>query len=369
MRIVSTSYSKTPDYSDPVEWLQRILFYTGFLEELAKEHEVISIERINYEGRLTQNSVDYYFMNLSKKVVRFPLRMHRFIKEWKPDVVLVNGFIFPLQIIQLRLTLGSKVKIIVLHRAEKPFSGAKRWLQKLADKFVDHYFFVSKEFGIQWMKKGIIRNERKIHEVIQASSHFHLQNRKTTREKTGVNGSPVYLWVGRLDANKDPVTVVKAFLQFLQQQPTAKLYFVFQSNELLSEVSNLVHADTGAAQSVQLVGKVAHEKLEDWYNSADFLISSSHYEGSGIAVAEAMSCGCIPILSNIVSFRKMTGLGKCGLLYEAGNSQALFEALQQSLTLNMEEEQKKVVEQFQDELSFTAIAKKINRILNTSAKR
>ena len=88
MRIVSTSYSKTPDYSDPVEWLKRISFYTGFLEELAKEHEVISIERINYEGRLTQNSVDYYFMNLPKKVVRFPMRMHRFIKEWKPDVVL-----------------------------------------------------------------------------------------------------------------------------------------------------------------------------------------------------------------------------------------------------------------------------------------
>lgn len=369
MRIVSTSYSKTPDYSDPVEWLKRIRFYTGFLEELTKEHEVISIERINYEGKLSQNGVNYYFMNLPKKVVRFPLRMHRFIKEWKPDVVLVNGFIFPLQIIQLKLALGSKVTVIVLHRAEKPFSGFKLWLQKLADKFVDGYFFASKEFGSQWMKKGIIRDAGKIHEVLHVSSHFHLQNRKIARDKTGVNGSPVYLWVGRLDANKDPVTVVKAFFQLLHQQPTAKLYLIYQSDELLAEVSSLVSADTAAAQAVQLVGKVAHEKLEDWYNSADFLISSSHYEGSGIAVAEAMSCGCIPILSNIVSFRRITGPGKCGLLYEAGNSHALFEVLQQSLTLNMEEEQKKVVEQFQNELSFTAIANKINRILNTSANR
>ena len=37
-----------------------------------------------------------------------------------PDAALVNRFIFPLQIIQLRPAPGKKAKIIVLHRAEKP---------------------------------------------------------------------------------------------------------------------------------------------------------------------------------------------------------------------------------------------------------
>ena len=111
--------------------------------------------------------------------------------------------------------------------------------------------------------------------------------------------------------------------------------------------------------------------MQYWYSSADFIISASHYEGSGVAVCEAMSCGCIPILTNIQSFRKMTGPGpqgsvsKCGLLYEPGDDEGLLKILLQTDTLNMEEERNKVLQQFNTELSFEAIAKKINAIINT----
>jgi glycosyltransferase involved in cell wall biosynthesis len=275
----------------------------------------------------------------------------------------VNGFIFPLQIIQLRITLGKCVKIIVLHRAEKPFSGIKKWLQRLADKCVNGYLFTSAEFGKEWVQKGIIINPDKIHEVIQASSHFSFQQRAMARIESGINGSPIFLWVGRLDTNKDPITVIKAFIKFLKKQPGAKLYMVYQSDELLPQVVELIQANPSASASIQLVGKIQHEKLQAWYNSADFIISSSHYEGSGIAVSEAMSCGCIPILSNIISFRKMTGPGVCGLLYEPGNDKALLDALIQSMNFDIDTEQKKTLDQFQNELSFGAIAKKINLIL------
>ena len=67
MKIVSTSYSNTPEYTEPVAWLKRIRFYTGILEALAKDHEVTSIERIRYEGSLQQNKVHYHFINLRKK--------------------------------------------------------------------------------------------------------------------------------------------------------------------------------------------------------------------------------------------------------------------------------------------------------------
>ncbi|HEY6062361.1 MAG TPA: hypothetical protein VIV35_02060, partial [Chitinophagaceae bacterium] len=141
MKIVSTSYSKTTEFTDPQKWLERIGFYSGILEELGRRHEVTGIERINYEGSYQQNNVSYYFIRLKKKKVYFPWRMHRLVKKLKPAVVLVNGFIFPFQIIQLRLKLGKAVKIIVLHRAEKPFKGLKKYLQKLADRCVDAYLF------------------------------------------------------------------------------------------------------------------------------------------------------------------------------------------------------------------------------------
>jgi glycosyltransferase involved in cell wall biosynthesis len=365
MKIVSTSYVNTNSYSDPEEWLERISFYTGLLEELAREYEVESIEQINYSGRLIQNAVTYHFLNFKKKKLWFPRRLHRYIKDLKPDVLFVNGFIFPIQIIQLRKTLGKRVKIIVLHRAEKPFNGIKGYIQKLADRSVDAYLFASDEFGEDWINKGIIKSKEKIHEVMQSSSIFHLEDKTTAKEILQINGDRLFLWVGRLNTNKDPLTVVKAFKKYLSVRTGAKLYMIYQTDELLPEVETLINTDRKTRESIVLVGKVEHRQLQLWYNATDFFISGSHYEGSGISVCEAMSCGCIPLLTNIISFRRMTGPGKCGFLYEPGNAEQLSSILLKTNELDLQVEKQKAVKQFADELSFKAIAKKIKRIFNS----
>jgi len=363
MKLLFTSYVSTPEYSQPGEWLKRIEGFTGILERLSNDHDVISIERINYEGEYKQNGVRYFFIKQKNKTVQFPFRMHRLIKQLKPDLVFVNGFIFPLQVIQLRWKLGKRAKIIVINQAEKPFNGVKGYLQKLADKYIHSHLFASSEFGKQWTQKGNIRKQEKIYEILHGSSVFKPADKAAARSSLAITGSPVFLWVGRLDSNKDPVTVIRAFISFLTHQPSAKLYMIYHTEELLKEVSSLVGRDEKITNAIKLVGRVQHQELQNWYNSADFIISGSHYEGGGIAVCEAMSCGCIPILTNIISFRKMTGPGKCGLLYQPGNEKELLEALIKTGQMNTGEERKKVLRQFEEELSFNAIGKKINKLI------
>lgn len=365
MTILSTSYSKTPEFDDPQDWLKKISFYTGILEQLSRQNEVISIERINYEGEYKQNDVDYRFIRLKNKTVLFPWRMHRIIKKMKPDVVMINGFIFPLQIIQLRLKLGKGVKIIVINRAEKPSSGFRKILQRLADRYVHAYLFTSNEMGAEWTSQGIIADKKKIAGIIGASSSFFCMSKEKALAKTNAAGHPVFLWVGRLDNNKDPMTVLKAFGQFINHRPSAKLYMIYQTEELKREIDHLCEMDSNLQKAVTMVGSVAHEELQFWYNSADFIISGSHYEGSGVAVCEAMSCGCVPVVTDIQSFRKMTGPGKCGLLYEPGNEKELLAALLQTHELDLEKEKEKTMRQFNEELSFEAIARKINGIIAT----
>jgi len=99
-----------------------------------------------------------------------------------------------------------------------------------------------------------------------------------------------------------------------------------------------------------------------WFNSADYYLSASHYEGSGTALCEAMSCGCIPIVTDIPSFRTM--IGNCGLFYEPGNEEALFYALMQTRYLQTEVKKKEVLQRFQSELSFSTIAAKFEKILD-----
>lgn len=365
MKIVSTSYVNTPEFTNPEKWLGRISFYTGLLEELARQHEVESIEQINYAGVLKQNGVTYHFLNFKERKLYFPFRLHRYIKNLGPQVVFVNGFVFPLQIIQLRKVLGKKVKIIILHRAEKPFGGVNGFLQSIADRSVDAYLFASDEFGDEWIKKGIIKNRDKIHEVVQASSSFKIQDKSAASKTLNINANPVFLWVGRLDQNKDPLTVIHAFIRFTSFQPSAKLYMIFQAEKLLDDVKRLINADDKISKSITLVGRMEHPQLQTWYNAADFFISGSHYEGSGISAIEAMSCGCIPILTDIISFRRMTGPGKCGLLYQAGNVEHLLSTLKSTNELNIEIEKQRTLKQFADELSFQAIAGKINKITDS----
>ena len=359
MKLVFTSYVSSPEYDEPGPWLKRIEGYTGILERLCKRHRVTAFEHISYEGKLEQNGVTYYFNRLKNKISRFPHRLHSIIKKTTPDVVFINGF-FPFQVLQLRFALERSVKIIILHRAEKPFTGWKKYLQRIADRYIYAYLFVSFEFGRQWEDAGNL-SSAKVHEVMQASSVFHPHDKQISKNKLSITGSPIFLWVGRLERNKDPLTIVKAFTAFVHQCPHAKLYMIYQSDELLPEVINLT--SNSMANGIQLIGKVAHEELQSWYNSADFIVSSSHYEGSGVAVCEAMSCGCIPIVTNIISFRKMTGNGKCGLLYDPGNEQDLLANLLAAVRLIFEEERIKVLEQYKNELSFEAIADKINHVI------
>ena len=363
MKIVSTGYTNTPSFTDPEKWLNRISFYTGILEELAKKNEVESIEQINYRGQLQCNGVKYHFLNFKNSPPFFSWRLNAFIKKLKPDAVLVNGFIFPLQIIQLRLLLGSRVKIAVINRAEKPGTGSRKFLQQLADRFVQCYFFTSKEMGRAWVQQGIIKTQNKIAETIQASSAFYVMDKAQARAHTAVTGTLAFLWAGRLDANKDPLTVLSAFAAFIKQQPSAKLYMIYQTEDLMREVKILLEADKDLAEAVELVGEVPHREMQYWYSSVDFIISGSHYEGSGIAVCEAMSCGCVPIVTKIQSFRKMTAEGSCGLLYQAGNAEALLKVLLQTMKLDIETEKNKVLQQFNHELSFTAIANKMEQAI------
>ncbi len=359
MKIVSTGYSKTPSYADPHSWLDRIGFYTGILEELAKRHEVSSMEKIGYKGTMVRRGVHYFFTPVKKPVARFPFRLHRAVKKLEPDVVLVNGLGFPLQVMQLRQKLGARAKIILIHRAERPFTGLKKWLQRQADKKVDAYWFSSAELGSDWIRDGIIADQRKVHGFFPVSSFFTPGNRETARVKTGVTGNPVYLWVGRLDDNKDPLTVVKAFTAYHALQPSATLHLIYQSDELLEPVKQLAAAHPG----IYLHGKVDHARLQDWYNAADFFISGSRYESAGIAASEAMSCGCIPVLSAISSFRQLSGPGRCGVLFEPGDEQSLLSALVKTGEMDRETERAKTLAQFRREFSFEAIAAKLEALI------
>jgi glycosyltransferase involved in cell wall biosynthesis len=361
MKFVFASYVYTKEFNQPLPWLKRISMYGGILEGLSIKNTVISIEQIDYEGYFFFNGVYYHFKRFSKASHYFPFYLHQFVKKLQPDVVVIQGLHFPLQVILLRLMLGKKVKIIAQHHAEIPFTGIKKKLQQIADRCIHAYLFASRPMGLDWVTKGNLACPEKIHEVMEVSSLFYPDKKAEAKQQTKVSGNPIFLWVGRLNANKDPLNVVRAFLKFTVTNPAARLYMIYHTDELIVDIKALI-CQNNAQSPIILIGKVAHAELQHWYNSADFFISGSHYEGSGTAVCEAMSCGCIPIVTDIFPFRMITDNGSCGILYEAGNEAALLSALEHTKLLDVNEKQQRSLAHFKSNLSFEAIAGKIQEV-------
>jgi glycosyltransferase involved in cell wall biosynthesis len=357
MKLIHLSYSLKTDQDNPWEWLSKLDFFVGVLECTTAMAEVKSVHCISYQGIITMNGVEYHFLKLKKWQLLLPWTLHSYLKNINPDAIIIHGLIFPFQIIMLRWHLGSRIKIVCQHHAERPFVDVRRHIQGWADNYIGAYLFCSFEQGMEWVKSKQIKDSGKIKEVMGTSSVFKVIDRDIAVRKTKVNGTTNYLWVGRLDNNKDPFTLVKAFLRFYRDNTEARLYMIYHTFELMDQVKSLIDKSPNGKISIFLVGQVNHEDLLYWYNSVDFIISSSHYEGSGVSVCEGLSCGCIPILTNIPSFRMMTSNGEIGLLYERGDENGLVDRLNQSLVMERDLVRQRVLQQFHEKLSFEANAR------------
>jgi glycosyltransferase involved in cell wall biosynthesis len=346
--IIHLSYTLArPKYTDPELWLNRVSFVSGIPENLIPYGPQTVIYNIHYKGEVQRNGVRFLFPGFRRWQLVLPFAFNNLVKSLKPDVIIVHGLIFPWQIIMLRMMLGSRLKIICQHHSERPFKDIRKYLLRWADKHTGAYLFASKTQGEEWVREKQIASLDKVHEIMAMSSVFKAD---LNRKRRGV-----YLWIGDLDENKDPLLMARAFAKFSKNRDV-KLFMIYQQNQLEDQLRKII------TPSIYLVGKVERSKLQDYFNEASYIISTSNYEGIGIAVCEALSCGCYPILTNLPSFRMMTDNGKIGKLFEAGNEDALVNALE--LTSDISEPDK-IIDHFNANLSFEANARKIIFIIDT----
>ena len=321
---------------------------------------IIQHARFSYTSE--KDGIKYKIIKGRNRKWNLHLSLFLSLRKQKPDVILVHSMIYAFQIIILRWIVGSGTKFIVQNHAEKPSTSNRKFIQKLAGKCIDAYLFVSKTQTTAWIDAGIIRNTSKIYEVMEGSTNFTLRDKYNSKTNLDFKDVTLFLWVGRLDLNKDPLTILKSFGLYVAQNKMARLIMIYGTAELEPEVRNFIYQNK-LESSIQLSGRIEHAKLEQYYNAADYFILGSHYEGSGYALCEAMACGCVPIVTDIPSFRAMLNQGECGYLFEPGSSEELSEILMKLNENERERYQKKVIEKFKKDLSFEAIGTKISEII------
>jgi len=130
------------------------------------------------------------------------------------------------------------------------------------------------------------------------------------RERWGL-ADPYLLFVGALDARKDPGALLTAWKRARAADPALKLVIAGAPGR---------QAPASMPGAVQ-VGRVDDESLADLYSVAGCFVFPSRYEGFGLPCLEAMACGC-----PVAAFRNSSlpeVVGDAGLLVEDGDGEAL----------------------------------------------
>ncbi|MGN8069843.1 glycosyltransferase family 4 protein [Mucilaginibacter sp. 22184] len=356
IKLVDLTYYAHRDYTHTAQVRENHAPALAFAPYLIHKIDFCFVKHAAFEEHVVMDGVPYHFFKGRNRFWSITLKTHQYIKKLKPDVVLVQGFIFPLQVIFLRLFCGKGFKIMIQHHGGLPFGGIKGWLQKIACSFADAFIFTAAGNAAIWKRKNIIKQDASVFELLEASTNFKRQDKQISKTRTQMAGETNILWVGRLNANKDPIAVLLGFMQYLKIKPEAKLYMIYQSEDMINDIMALFASSKLLANAVVLVGRVANHELPYWYSAADFYISGSHKEGSGYALLEAMACGCVPLITDIPPYQKITGNGRCGFLYPRGDANALARLL---YTVN-NADQKKLSDDtlihFHQHLSFKNIA-------------
>lgn len=339
----------------------------NYIYFLSPDIKRIFIQHAGFEMDTTKEGVRFIVRNGPNNTGLYAMaKLFYQVKKNKPDVVLMHGFIHPVLPVLFKL-INRRTKILIQNHAERPFNGPRKMLQKLAGWCVHGFLFTGKEQAKPWLKAGIIRRKDQIYEVMEGSTPFTKQNRIQAKQQLGYLNKKLFLWVGRLDVNKDPLTVLRAFRDYVIHNDDVKLCMIYSTNDLLKEIEIFIK-DYHLANFVDLVGYVEHTELEKYYNASEYFILGSHYEGSGYALCEAMACGCVPVVTDIPSFRYMLHSGECGYLFEPGDAGHLLKVL---LSLNAEDldtKRKAVVTKFNQDLSFEGIGFKVSSIIKTICK-
>lgn len=81
------------------------------------------------------------------------------------------------------------------------------------------------------------------------------------------------------------------------------------------------------AGRVRFAGHVSPEDLARALSGAHLFVTPSHSDGNNVSLNEAMAVGCFPIATDIPANRQWIDHGRNGLLFRAGDSVALADAL------------------------------------------
>ena len=298
----------------------------------AYRHAVISLTDItDFRRRVTRNDVQ--FVALQKPpghAYKLYPALYKLFREMRPTIVHTRN-LAALETVAPAWAAGVPVRIHGEHgRDMLDLHGSNRkyqWVRKLYRPFVTHYIALSRDLERYLCGRVGVPAPRvaQIYNGVDA-----LRFRPAEAGRGAIEGCPFRdsrFWlvgtVGRMDPVKDPLNLVRAFIQALQLAPSKRerMRLLLVGDGVLYSEARAMLAGAGIADLAWLPGE--RNDVPDILRGLDCFVLPSLGEGISNTILEAMATGLPVIATNVGGNGELVDAGTTGELVPAGDAHAL----------------------------------------------
>jgi glycosyltransferase involved in cell wall biosynthesis len=291
-----------------------------------------------------------------------PVRIARAALEERPKLIHVNGLDFAAH---TRAMTATGLPVLVQDHASR--AGRRRRQRRWGLAGIAGAAFTDAEQARPFIDEASISERAQIFSVPESSTWFAPGDRDEARRATGTFGDPMVLWIGRLDENKDPLTILRAIEIAAHDLTGMQMWCCFHEHPLLAVVEATIRSSPALAAHVHLLGRVPHDTIELLCRAADIFVSGSHHEGSGYALIEALACGATPVVSDIPPFRRIAG--QTGYLAAVADVQCFAAGLVRVAREPRADLRRRALVHFNAKLSFRAVGSRLREVYEALAHR
>ena len=226
-----------------------------------------------------------------------PIAMFKYVRKYKPGFMFIFGNEMAIIMSKLRklhlLNTPLIVRVlnnvnITLAKEDNVSPVVEAYLKRAQSELagMEHIIAQCEAMGEQLVNKGLVERDKLT--VVYNPVSEDLINKVNRAPYVGKE----ITFIGRIDPQKNPVHLIKAFAKVKDSMPGVRLRMVGSGN-LDGQIKELVDS-FGLTDAVSFDG--IRSDMENVYATSDVVVLSSDYEGMPNCLIEAIGCG-IPVVS------------------------------------------------------------------------
>lgn len=259
-------------------------------------------------------------------------QLRQLCRQWRPDLLMAHGFSEHLWGRLAGLWAGVPHLVHIEHNARERYTWLRlrlaHWLARRTDAIV----------GVsEGVRQHLIGLGFAPEQCIAIPNGIVLDRFTAVGTRPWSERAPAVAMAARYSSQKDHATLIRAFALLTPQWPQARLDLYGGGKKRWQNLARRLIDTLDLSSQAQMHGHVAD--MPEALSQHQVFVLSTHYEGIGLAVIEAMACGCACIATDVVGVQELIEHGVTGLLVPENDPQALAQAIEQLLTHPQEAQQ------------------------------